>query len=915
VDQHLINLLLGLANGALYAALALTLVVTYRSSGVLNFATGAMALLGAYFYSFLRTGKLFIPLPWLPKTVSIGGALSFWPAAIIAVLLCAVVGLLLYLAVFRPLRGVSPLGKAVASVGVMVVLTGLFHQRAGTTAITTEPVLPQSSWKIGKVFVPQDRVWFAVIVLGITFALAAAYRFTRFGLLTRAAAETEKGAFVSGIEPDRIAAANWMISAGVAGVSGILIASILSPAPDNYTLYVVPALAAAVLGQFQFMVPAVLGGLAIGMVQSEAQFLIGQQQQHHSWLPTSGIAEVVPLVLILLLLVARAKPLPSRGAVILQSLGRAPRPRAVGKTTLIWTAAGVVALFALQGEWRGALIMSFILAMITLSLVVVTGFAGQVSLAQLTLAGVAAFVLGTFTTHYNLPFPLGPILAALISAAVGVLIGLPALRIRGLPVAVVTLAAAVALEAVWFRSSTYAGTNGKDVAGPKLFGLDLRARVGTDINRWQFGLLTLAVLVLIAFVVAKLRTSSLGSQMLAVRANERSAAGAGINVVRTKLIAFALAAGIAGLGGSMLGYYQANVTFVSFTTLVGLGLFTQAYLAGITSVSGGIVAGFIGAGGIFALVISKWAHVGGDYYATLSGIGLIFTVIKNPEGIVGPVHDLLERRRQRKSGSARSLDLTALEAHLEPMDPVQGGEVVLSATNIRVQYGGVVAVDDATIEVRKGTIVGLIGPNGAGKTTLLDAMSGFARSSGSVVVCGQNVTKLPPFQRVRASLGRTFQHTELYEDLTVTENVIVGAAAAHGRQPKTVPETLELLGLSEVAERPVGELSQGRRQLVSIARALIGNPDVLLLDEPAGGLDSRESQWLGLRLRRIRDSGVSILLIDHDMHLVLNLCDSIYVLNFGKIIAAGAPAAIRTNRSVAAAYLGSAHAEQEVMSS
>jgi ABC-type branched-subunit amino acid transport system ATPase component len=233
-----------------------------------------------------------------------------------------------------------------------------------------------------------------------------------------------------------------------------------------------------------------------------------------------------------------------------------------------------------------------------------------------------------------------------------------------------------------------------------------------------------------------------------------------------------------------------------------------------------------------------------------------------------------------------------------------------------VKFGGVVAVDGATVEVRQGTIVGLIGPNGAGKTTLLDAMSGFTRSSGVVAVCGHDVTKLPPYQRVRGSLGRTFQHTELYEDLTVSENVVVGAAAAaHGRQPKTVPETLELLGLSEFAERPVGELSQGRRQLVSIARALIGNPDVLLLDEPAGGLDSRESQWLGLRLRRIRDSGVSILLIDHDMHLVLNLCDSIYVVNFGKIIAEGPPATIRADRTVAAAYLGSAHAEQEVVSS
>ena len=176
---------------------------------------------------------------------------------------------------------------------------------------------------------------------------------------------------------------------------------------------------------------------------------------------------------------------------------------------------------------------------------------------------------------------------------------------------------------------------------------------------------------------------------------------------------------------------------------------------------------------------------------------------------------------------------------------------------------------------------------------------------------GHDLSRLGPYKRVRAGLGRTFQQTQLYEDLTVTENVVVGSAAASNRPARGLEETLALLGLTSVAERPVGELSQGRRQLVAIARSLIGAPDVLLLDEPAGGLDTRESQWLGHQLRRIRDSGVTIVLIDHDMHLVLNLCDSIYVLDFGRIIAHGTPSEIKTDRAVAAAYLGSTHATVE----
>jgi ABC-type branched-subunit amino acid transport system ATPase component/branched-subunit amino acid ABC-type transport system permease component len=905
VDQHLIFVLLGLANGAVYAALALTLVVTYRSSGVVNFAVGAMALLGAYLYAFLRNGQLLIPLPFFPKTIYLGVQPGFWPAAIISVAICSVVGLLLYLCVYRLLRTAPPLAKAVASIGVLVLLTGVFTERVGSTGVPVAPILPSGTWKLGGVRVTQDRVWLAFTVVAITVGLAAGYRFTRFGLVTRAAAETEKGAFVSGISPDRVAAINWMISAGVAALSGILIAPIVPATPIGYSLFIVPALAAAIMGRFVSMVPAVFGGLAIGMVQSELTYLQGQ----HKWLPSSGLAELVPLLLMLLVLLVKAKPLPSRGATIQQTLGRAPRPRSTVKPASAGVVIGAAALAALTGEWRGALITSMILAIVCLSLVVVTGYAGQISLAQLTLAGVAGFLLSPLTSHWKIPFPVSPLLAALGATVVGVVVGLPALRVRGLPVAVVTLAFGVAIEAVWFSNSDYVGTSGKNIAGPTLFGLDLRARVGTDFPRVQFGLLVLVVLVGVAMGVARLRKSSLGSEMLAVRANERSAAGAGIDVVKIKLLAFAIGAFIAGIGGSMLAYFQQNVTVDAFTTFTGLGLFASAYIGGITSVSGAIAAGLIASGGITAQFANLLPSLG-LWYGVISAVLLVFTVIQNPEGIVGPIHLALDRRRRKGVVGARSTSAAdSTREQLIPTAPVPGGEVVLRATGISVRYGGVVAVDAVDLAVRRGTIVGLIGPNGAGKTTLLDALTGLHPSVGEVVLEGRDLTLLSPYRRVRAGFGRTFQQTQLYGDLSVIENVVVGRAAARGREPRPMDEVLDLLDLAEVADRPVGELSQGRRQLVAIARALIGNPDVLLLDEPAGGLDTGESQLLGVRLRTIRDSGVTILLVDHDMHLVLNLCDSIYVLDFGKVIAQGSPSDIKTDRKVVAAYLGSTHAE------
>jgi ABC-type branched-subunit amino acid transport system ATPase component len=410
----------------------------------------------------------------------------------------------------------------------------------------------------------------------------------------------------------------------------------------------------------------------------------------------------------------------------------------------------------------------------------------------------------------------------------------------------------------------------------------------------------------VAVGVAKLRTSRIGLQMLAVRANERSAAGAGVDVIRVKIVAFAIASFIAGLGGALIGYLQATgLTGQPFDALQGLAIFTCAYLAGITSVSGGLFTGLIAAGGLLAYVSSTWIHLGGQWYAVLSGIALVLTVILNPEGTTGQIHAFLERRRH---GATPPVPRAIPEdVTLTPEPPRVGGDVVLAANSVSVSYGGFAAVRDVALTVQSGTIVGLIGPNGAGKTTLLDALSGFTRSTGIVTLNRQEISQLSAHQRVRAGLGRTFQRTELYEDLSVVENILVGAAAARGRDARTVQDVLALLDLSEYAERPVSELSQGRRQLVSIARALIGNPEVLLLDEPAGGLDSHESQWLGMRLRAIRDSGVTILIIDHDMHLVLNLCDRIYVLNFGEVIAGGTPTEIRADARVAAAYLGAAH--------
>jgi branched-chain amino acid transport system ATP-binding protein len=244
--------------------------------------------------------------------------------------------------------------------------------------------------------------------------------------------------------------------------------------------------------------------------------------------------------------------------------------------------------------------------------------------------------------------------------------------------------------------------------------------------------------------------------------------------------------------------------------------------------------------------------------------------------------------------------------------------VVLEATGISVSFGGVRAVVDVDLEVREGQLVGLIGPNGAGKTTFIDAITGFVRSRGRVALDRRDITRLPPHARARLGLARTWQSIELFEDLSVRENLLVAShrpgvlrtvketVTTAGPDTEELERVLDVFELGSIIDELATELSQGQRKLVGIARALAAKPKVVCLDEPAAGLDTTESEELGRRLRGLVDEGQSMLLIDHDMGLVLGICDEVVVLEFGKVIARGAPDVVRRDAKVIEAYLGRA---------
>ncbi len=633
MSSYILFLLLGLGSGATYSILGLGLVLKYRSGGIVDFAHGAIAMWAAYVFVNLRgSGQLPLPLTVLPNHITISSTgLPTALAIVIALIYSAILGAVLYYLIYRPLRYAAPLTRICASIGVMLFFQALAVLNFGTQAKTTLPILPSSSITMAGITFPSDRIYFTVIVLALAVALSLVYRFTRFGLATQAAAENDRGAALVGISATRIAAQNYIIASVLAGVAGILIAPIANLDPTSYTLFIVPALGVALVGRFQSFWITALAGLALGMAQSE----IIKLQTVWTWLPQQGLADALPFILIIITMALRARSALARGEVTESRNPSVARPQNPIITSAVCLVAGTVILFALQGSLRNAFITSLTVACIGLSLVVLTGYVGQVSLAQMSFAGIGGFMLGHISHGWGLGFPFSLIVAGLCAVPVGILIGLPALRLRGINLAVVTLGAAAAADALIFNIEGFTGgVSGLKIKPPHLLGLDLSISKGHAYPRVIFGVMVLVVVILMGLLVARLRRGSAGRMLLAVRSNERAAAAVGINVAMAKLMTFAIAAFIAGIGGALTGYQQGTLTPDGFAVFTSLGLLAVVYVAGIGRISGAVFAGIMmSAAGLFVTFLDQQFSVG-KYQTIVAGIALVVTAIANPDGVM-----------------------------------------------------------------------------------------------------------------------------------------------------------------------------------------------------------------------------------------------------------------------------------------
>lgn len=1006
MPRILVFLILALPLVGAYALYSVGIVAIFQASRVLNLAHGAMATVPAFlFYSLVRGG---VPMP---VALALGLAAG------------ALLGIGIERIFVRRLRSVSNTAQTVGTVAAFGVLISLTAKIWGTGGLTAPGIFPEGHFNVGSSILRYGQLGLFGVAVVVTVLLYVLLTRTWFGLAMRGAAVNRRAAALCGVDPDRTTAAAWALGGSLAALAGILLASVTTLHPYTLSLSVLPAFVAALIAGLESMPGALAGagivGVVIGFVPVLAglpglRLVIGQL----------GGAELTLATTAMVVMAARGRRLSSsevQGDGSTTTLSAPSRVRLdPGLARILGVAAAAVAIgwvflpgvqFSILGDVNQALIY----ALVAVSLVLLVGWVGQISLAQAAFVGVGAYSTTFVVRHLDVPFPFTIPIAVGVAAGVAALLGMVALRVRGLYLAVATLIFAWMADYYLFSAPWLVGSGGSISIRITPIGPKDGFPYFDFTDRRTFYFLALASVALAVAAVANLRRSKTGRAFFAIRGSEIAAASLGIDVTRYKLLAFALSGGIAGLAGTLIATHAQTIVPAQFAFTFSLFYLSVAVVGGLRSLGGAL-----GASVVFAAlnqvffrydVLRGWLDVvsalllavvlvfypGGlaDAPAGMRRLraqlgafahramgprraGWLFRELRGLRGELTRVATdwrgflvLLRRRAPLAYAGVRAVGnearelraevrgvasrfrryLTRAPRHEVVLPTIEGGAepafdalhaqailrpsfdapreqrgIVVEAAGVTVQFGGLVALEDASLKVHEGEIVGLVGPNGAGKTTLFNSIAGFnAPAAGTVTLRGEDVSALPVHERARRGIGRTFQVIQLFTDLSVRENLLVAthtrndsrllshltvgraSLAAEDAAAARVERAAALLGLDGELDRPVGGLPFGTLRLVEVARALVTGAPLIMLDEPASGLDTEETERLAQLLRSVRDrAGVSLLLIEHDVHMVMSHCDYVYVLDRGRLIAHGTPEHVRRDPAVVAAYLGTA---------
>lgn len=897
---------LGVGAGGLYALAAIGLVLIYRCSSVVNFAQGSIGMVGAYVYFELHVQHGW---PWpLAMLLGFGGS--------------ALTGVAFHLLVMQRLRDASALTRIVATIALLVTLQGIAFLRYGALPKLVPSILPNGGVKVFGTSVGEDRLSILLIAVVLSVVLWTIYRFTGFGIATSAVAENQRAAAALAVNPNAIAASNWAIGSALGALASILLVPITGLEPTSASFLVIPVLAAAVIGRFSSFPATTAAGIMIGVAQS---LVTSPKLVTNHW-RQPGLSTAIPFVLVAIVLIARGRSMAGKderfGRMPAIGTGR-PAPGLIAFGTVLTLLCLWVLL---PDKWVTALQIQIIVAVVLLSFVVVTGYTGQVSLAQGALAGIGALVCGWLDVSHGWPLELAALAGLVATIPVSVVLGLAGVRTRGVNLAIVTLGFAIAIGPAVFNNPRYTGgaAGGYRVDKVRFLGIDLDP-IRSPERYATFGLVTL---VLLGLMVANLRRGRAGRRLIAVRTNERAAASLGISVVGAKLYAFVLGGMIAAVGGILVAYRQSLLSFQGFGGITSLFVLQNAVIGGVGVVGGPVAGSGFQPGTVGQQIIGFLPGDAATLLVIVGGIGLLVLLSFAPDGLAEMqrrhsqfwLQPLRRRLPSRPPVSDRLLAASAGVASAS-VPPKR-----LDVRGLTVRFGGTTALFDLDLVVEPGEVVGLIGPNGAGKSTAIEAITGFVvPARGSIELGGVPVGGWSREARARAGLTRSFQSLELFDDLTVLENLqsacderdlaAYATDLVHPGIGQLTPAALGAIddfGLRDKLETRVSNLSYAERRTLAVARAVAVGSSVLLLDEPASGLDDAQTRQLGAIIRRLAtDRGVGILLVEHNVDMVLRTCDRIYALDFGTVIGSGPPAEIRVNNRVVDAYLGTAHFRNE----
>ena len=565
-------------------------------------------------------------------------------------------------------------------------------------------------------------------------------------------------------------------------------------------------------------------------------------------------------------------------------------PAAVGWCVVALVAAALVA-GAPNTYWLYLIGLTAVYVIVGTGLNLLVGLSGQVSIGHAGFFAAGAYVAAIATTRYGLSFWLALPLCLLLPAALGALLAAPALRVRGPYLAMVTIAFGLVLQNVLIEAEPLTGGfNGiSNIDKPAIGGvaLSLRAHVGVCVGAAAVALM----------LYAAISASRFGKRLRAVRDSETAARSIGIDPWRTKTAAFMVSAAAAGLAGGLFAPLAGFISPENFDMMLSIQFLLLVIMGGLGTRAGPLI------GAVIVAALPEALSALAEYRLLFFGCLLLLILAVMPNGIAGALLGLLARRRPpraplpsadavRTAGAERAL-LWLARAHGKP----------LVGRHVGITFGGLKAVEDVSLVAAPGMVTGLIGPNGAGKTSVLNIFSGFYRADAGQVSLGEEMLPAGRSQAcARAGIARTFQTTLLFDSLSVADNVAL--ALAPGQDAHVIDELLALTGFRGDPDAAAGALAFVDRRAVEIARALALRPHALLLDEPAAGLASVDKVALAEMLTRVAGCGLTVLLVEHDMPLVMQACSALVAMENGRVLRAGSVADVRADPAVLAAYLG-----------